>query len=645
MKKPVKLSGVTCKSVIITLVLIPFNFYWIIAGEVGLVGYALNTYAVPFYNVVFVVFVLTLLNLAIKRTARFHLFTDSELLTIYILLSTACAFPSITLMTILVTTLGHAFWFASPENEWKQLFWDYLPKWLLVDDEKVLAGYYIGESSLSNLESLKAWIVPTFSWAAFMTILILVMLCINVVLRKQWVERERLSYPITQIAFHVTHQTKSLLSHRVTWLGFGIAASIAVLNGLSFLYPALPTLPIKRIGGWRGFGHLFTEKPWSAIGGISMSYYPFVIGLGLLMPLELSFSSWFFFWFYKLQLVVTSAAGLSSLPGFPYIDRQCFGAALGIFISVFVLNLRHFRSVFRIARHRTGEDENEPIPYRLALWGIVGGLLLLFVFSQRIGMSIWLIPLFFSIYFIIVLVVTRMRAEQGFPVHAMENMPNHHILVDSFGTRSLGTNNLVALTLYRWFNRSYTSHPMPHQLEGFKLSERSDIHPRRLFFALLAVSGFAAVMFFAVTLSIFYTYGALNMSGTSSWATGFGSRVFNGLQRWLYYPTAPNFYATGGILFGLSFSTILMFMRARFFWWPFHPLGFVVSSDWGMRYLWSCMLVSSLAKWAMLRIAGPRASQRLVMFAIGLMLGDFTVGGIWSLISVVTQQPMYNFWP
>ena len=152
-------------------------------------------------------------------------------------------------------------------------------------------------------------------------------------------------------------------------------------------------------------------------------------------------------------------------------------------------------------------------------------------------------------------------------------------------------------------------------------------------------------MVFGVIAYIFYTYGALNMSGGSGWATGFGGRVFNGLQRWLYYPTEPNFYATGGIVFGLLFSTLLMFMRARFFWWPFHPIGFVVSSDWGMRYLWSCMLVSSIIKWGVLKIGGPRASQQLVMFAIGLMLGDFTVGGIWSLVSVVTQQPMYNFWP
>ena len=131
-----KSHGVTWKSITITLVLIPFNFYWIIAGEVGLVGYALNTYAVPFYNVVFVVFAFTLVNLSVRR----RLFTDAELLTIYILLSTACAFPSITLMTILVTTVGHAFYFATPENEWKQLFYDYLPRWLLVDESKALAG-------------------------------------------------------------------------------------------------------------------------------------------------------------------------------------------------------------------------------------------------------------------------------------------------------------------------------------------------------------------------------------------------------------------------------------------------------------------------------------------------------------------------
>ena len=160
--------GVTWKSVAITLVLIPFNFYWIIAGEVGLRRLCLEYVRSPILQ---------------RRLRRFCLhFTQSRCSppslhqcgtphNIHPAQHRLCAFPSITLMTILVTTVGHAFWFATPENEWKQLFWDYLPRWLLVDDPKVLAGYYIGETNLSTLDILSAWIVPVLSWAGFMTVL------------------------------------------------------------------------------------------------------------------------------------------------------------------------------------------------------------------------------------------------------------------------------------------------------------------------------------------------------------------------------------------------------------------------------------------------------------------------------------------
>lgn len=57
------------------------------------------------------------------------------------------------------------------------------------------------------------------------------------------------------------------------------------------------------------------------------------------------------------------------------------------------------------------------------------------------------------------------------------------------------------------------------------------------------------------------------------------------------------------------------------------------------------MLVSSVVKWAVLKLGGRRASQRLIMLAIGLMLGGFIIAGLWSLLGVFTKTPMYNFWP
>ena len=175
-------SGVTWKSIAITIILIPLNFYWIIAGEVGIVGYALNTYAVPVYNVVFSVLALVLLNIILRRVSGVSIFDNTELLTIYILLSAACALPSITFMTILVTTVGHAFWYATPENEWQQLFWNYLPDWLVVKDKSILTGYYEGKSTLYMLSHIKAWLQPIMYWSIFTTCLIFVMLCVNVLI-------------------------------------------------------------------------------------------------------------------------------------------------------------------------------------------------------------------------------------------------------------------------------------------------------------------------------------------------------------------------------------------------------------------------------------------------------------------------------
>ena len=645
MNKASKIShGITWKSIALTIVLIPFNFYWIISGEVGLVGYALNTYAVPFYNVIFAIFVLVLLRIIVKRTLGVSILDNAELLTVYILLSVACALPSISFMTSLVTTVGHAFWYATPENEWQQLFHDYLPNWLVVRDKSVLIGYYEGGSTLYTLSHIKAWLQPAVYWTIFTTCLIFVMLCINVILRKRWIEHEHLAYPVTQIAYQLTCNTNRLFSNKMVWMGFTVSASIAIINGLSFLFPAIPTIPVKRSGSWYGIGHLFTERPWNAIGHMTISFYPSIIGLGLLMPLDLSFSSWFFFLFFKAELILTAALGIN-IPGFPYQNEQCFGAAVGICLMLLIYSRKYLFGVLKTAfKSSSAGDKDEPVEYRFAILGIILGSAFLIMFSVSIGMSLWLIFTFFGIYSIIVLVVTRMRAEQGFPVHTMENMSIYNILTGSIGTRAFGKSNLVAMAFHKWFGRCFVSSSMPHQMEGFKLADRSGINTRRLFYSIIGITALGAISVFWVVLHSFYKVGAVS-GGASGWSQLFGWDVFGGLRNWLYYPTEPNYYAVGGTSFGLLFSLMLTFMRSRFPLWPFHPMGFVIATDWGMQHLWSCMLVSSVVKWGVLKFGGRRAAQQLIMLAVGLMLGSFIIGGLWSLLGVFTKTPIYNFWP
>lgn len=86
------------------------------------------------FTVVFNVFVLTLLNLLAKRLIPWLAFSQDELLVIYAMLSVASAVAGHSFVEILVPILGHAFWFATPENDWKDLFFRYIPKWLSMDD-------------------------------------------------------------------------------------------------------------------------------------------------------------------------------------------------------------------------------------------------------------------------------------------------------------------------------------------------------------------------------------------------------------------------------------------------------------------------------------------------------------------------------
>jgi len=69
-------------------------------------------------------------------------------------------------------------------------------------------------------------------WAVFLFILVFVMLCINAILRRQWIERERLTYPIIQLPLEMatSRGAASIFRNRLMWIGFSIAAGIDIRN-------------------------------------------------------------------------------------------------------------------------------------------------------------------------------------------------------------------------------------------------------------------------------------------------------------------------------------------------------------------------------------------------------------------------------
>jgi hypothetical protein len=49
-------------------------------------------------------------------------------------------------------------------------------------------------------------------------------------------------------------------------------------------------------------------------------------------------------------------------------------------------------------------------------------------------------------------------------------------------------------------------------------------------------------------------------------------------------------------------------------------------------------------KGILLRQGGLKAHQKAIPFFLGLILGEFTVGSVWTIIGIVWDMPTYGFW-
>lgn len=620
--------GATWRAILIGTGLTIPNVYWILDSA----GQGYPTTISLYFNVIFCIFIFTGANLALARVLPRFAFQQGELLTIYVMLAIASSLAGHDVLRVLIPMIPYAFWYATPENDWAYLFHRYIPDWIVVKDKTFLTEYYRGEASLYRWEVIEGWITTTLTWGGFLCALVFVMVFINTLVRKQWTEHEKLSYPIIQLPLELTNVGKTnLLTNRVMWLGFGIAGAIDILNGLHYLFPTVPSLG-GRLYDLRPF---FTQKPWSAIGWTPVAVFPFAVGLAFFIPLDLSFSCWFFYLFWKVERIFGDALGIRGLPNFPFTDEQSFGAYIGLFVIAIIATRKHLAQVARkIFRPQEGNDSDEPMSYRGMIICLIGSLMFIAIFCNAAGMSVWAIAVFFGIYYAISTAVTRMRAELGSPVHDLHFIGPDEMMPRIFGTRLLGPRNLTMLAYLFSFNRAYRGHPMPHILEGFKLAERTRISNRRLLIAMcvaIVIGTFASFWAF---------YHISYIEGARDW---FAGRPFNRLQNWLTSPKVPDVPAIVAMCVGFLITGFLMIMRIRLFWWPFHPAGFAISSSWSMNVFWFSIFVSSVIKWIILKQGGMNLHRKLIPFFLGLILGEFIVGGVWSLIGIMLDKPMYRF--
>jgi hypothetical protein len=240
--------------------------------------------------------VLIAINVTLKRFVPRLALTQAELLFIYTLNSTTLGICGIGMMQFLNATLIGAPQFRTPTNGYDKWMHD-VPAWT-VPNKSAVADYYAGHSSFFTPDHVAAWLGPILIWTGFIFVMLFCMYCMGALLRRQWVDRERLMFPITIIPLEITANggDTPIWRNKNLWIAFGISCVLESLAAIHYsLVPTAPYLPLKPSEPVFNLGQYLTSPPWSGFGYFALGVYPLVIGLVFLLSLDVSFSCWFFY--------------------------------------------------------------------------------------------------------------------------------------------------------------------------------------------------------------------------------------------------------------------------------------------------------------------------------------------------------------
>ena len=605
----------------------------------------------PSITCVFALFVVCLLlNPLLKLLHRRAGYSPREIILLYSMLMVSSPIMSIGLVHFLLPTLTSARYFASPENKWADLFLEYIPDWLGPVDQDVVLDFW--ESS-SGQVPWELWARPIGLWLIYAGAMFLMMFCLNVIVRRQWIERERLTFPLVYLPLEMAREEhgralSSFYRNKLMWAGFVLAVVAQSFPGLHTYYPAWPDLKVKSYP----LHQFMREPPWNAVGQFSLSFYPCMIGFAYILTTEVSFSGWFFYLFTKAERVAGRAFGwtgvqASGVANFPFEEYQSAGAWIMLILFGMWLARTHLVDVVRIAYGslRADPEPGAPLSYRAAVLGALAGLTTMLLWMNAAGLNILPAAALLIIFVLFTLALTRIRAEAG--LGCLSGPLTTQDLMQVFvGSSALGPRNLTIMSYFWWHTVEFrgAGTVMPCQLEAMKMANVSGLRGRDLTLGLSLGALLTAILAFGVTLKVSYLHGGITLNNWRFLDVPFtpfrllGARLQNPLER-----------DTFGMIFtgvGALFMAFLTFMRIKYVWWPFHPVGYAYAfTKRSAHWLWTPLLVSWIIKTTAIRYGGFRLYRTLLPFFLGLILGDFCVGGAFGLAGALIPKEGYCVFP
>ncbi len=585
---------------------------------------------------------MTALGLAVHRLTRTKRWRREALL-IYVLLS--CALMTIDANGVrqLFATLTSPLYFAAPGNDYAAMA-DAIPGWLMPHNEGLLRDFYEGVDN--GAVPWAPWMPILAVWGGAFMLLTLSLGCLVSIFRKPWVEREHLSFPLAELVLRLAPDPSGradqpqLLRSWVFWIGFGFAA---LYDGSNIAHAFSPG--ITAIGQDYSLNPLLSERPWTGLQPLTLTWRPEVVGLGYLVPTDILLSVWAFYLMLRFENFFAAMFGFSQ-GGFPHDRPQGMGAYLALALFTIWTAREHLAHVLRSAIGRGGEDRDSVVPEGVAFWGVIAGIIGITALMAAAGMGVGSALAYVLIIYASSLVYARIRAQTGLPItYGIPREEMYLTVLDLRGASGAGTLSLLrtegVFAVFTTIGRMTFGQLGAYQLEGIRIARQSGIKRSHLISAVIIGLLGGLILAYAIHLGAAYNFGWNIIDGGTT-SAGYRTRqaqtMFDRAELRIFTGEGirqPQTIARG---VGFALSLLMLWLRTKFLRFPLNPVGLGLAGTFGGP-IWFPIFMAWLLKALILRLGGAQTYRRLTPAFLGLAIGHFLIaGGIWGIVGAFNEE-------
>jgi hypothetical protein len=630
---------------------------------------------------------MAVVNPLLRLMRRSWSLKPAEVATATMMMLVACSIPLRGLLENFPTTLGLPAHWNNVNPGWqKNKLLSYVPPAMLPaggkHDPLATDGLLSGLGKPGSPIGLRQvpwaqWQDCFTTWLPLVILLAVSLICLGLIVHRQWTQHERLRYPIAEFASTLMESPSQgalgpIFRNKLFWIGLAVVVVIHLINGINKWYHGtLIQIPLT-------FDFIQIRRKWTDIQELPWgsaftrpSIYPIIIGFSFFLASEVSLSL-------GLTQIVFLAGAYFLVKGGVDMSTDLLTGGVGgwtraggyfaFAAMVLYTGRRYYGGILQAAltfRRTQGVEPYAAWAGRIFLLSQAGMLAIMIALGLDWPLAVLTLAMVMLLFFC----ASRVVAETGL-IFLQARWQALGVLLGLLGAYALGPKAILLVGLLSMvLTLDVSQCLMMYFVNGLKICQNAGLSPARggwtaagTYLTSLAVA--IVVVFWAI-----YNYG---VSKNYEWAykrvpsMAFvaadrevtqlklagevaSSESLSPLARLTEMRPSNRFLWSAGV--GMALVLVVGALRLRFSWWPLHPVMFLVWDTAPIAALSHSFLLGWFIKTAVTRIGGHKTYQNAKPLMVGLIAGDLlgpavfiVYGAIYYGVTGLLPE-MYDYFP